>query len=146
MLEKTLESSLDSKEIKPVKPKGNQPWIFIGRTDAEAEALIIWPTDVKMWLIRKDPDAGKDCRQEEKGTTSMRWLYGVIDYTDMTLSKLRETVKDRKAWHAAVRGVTKNWTQLSNRITHWSLSARRKERSLYREKHDKGECYMGLPR
>ena len=69
MLEKTLESPLDSKEIKPINPKGNQPWIFIGRTDAEAEALILWPPDSMSWLIRKDIDAGKDWRQVEKGTT-----------------------------------------------------------------------------
>ena len=69
VLEKTLESPLDSKEIQPVNLKGNQPWIFIGRTDAEAEAPILWPPDVKNWLIGKDPDAGKDWRQEEKGMT-----------------------------------------------------------------------------
>ena len=69
MLEKTLESSWDCKEIQPVHPKGNQPWIFIGRTDAEAEALIVWSPDAKSWLIGKDPDAGKDWGQEEKGTT-----------------------------------------------------------------------------
>ena len=69
VLEKTLESPLDCKEIKPVHPKGNQPWIFIGRTDAEAEALILWPPDVRSWLVGKDPDAGKDWGQEEKGTT-----------------------------------------------------------------------------
>ena len=69
VLEKTLESPLDCKEIQPVNPKGNQPCIFIGRTDAEAEALILWPSDSKSWLIGKDPDAGKDWRQEEKGTT-----------------------------------------------------------------------------
>ena len=69
VLEKTLEGSLDCKEIKPVNPKGNQSWIFIGRTDAEAEALILWPPDVKNWLISKDPDAGKGSRQEDKGTT-----------------------------------------------------------------------------
>ena len=69
VLEKTLESSLECKEIQPVHPKGNQSWIFIGRTDAEAEAPILWPPDAKNWLIRKDPDAGKDWRQEEKGTT-----------------------------------------------------------------------------
>ena len=69
VLEKTLESPLDCKEIKPVSPKGNQSWIFIRRTDAEAEALILWPPDVKNWLIGKDPDAGKDWRQEEKRTT-----------------------------------------------------------------------------
>ena len=69
VLEKTLESPLDSKEIQPVHPKGNQSWIFIGRTDAEAETLILWAPDEKNWLIWKDPDAGKDWRQEEKGTT-----------------------------------------------------------------------------
>ena len=69
VLEKTLKSPLDCKEIQPVHPKGNQPWIFIGRTDVEAEALILWSPDVKNWLIGKDSDAGKVWRQEEKGTT-----------------------------------------------------------------------------
>ena len=69
LLEKTLESPVDFKEIKPVNPKENQPWIFIGRTDAKAEALILWLPDVKSWVIGKDPDAGKDWKQEEKGTT-----------------------------------------------------------------------------
>ena len=69
VLEKTLESPLDCKEIQPVYPKGNHPWIFIGRTDAEAETLILWPPDAKNWLTGKDPDAGKDWRWEEKGTT-----------------------------------------------------------------------------
>ena len=69
VLEKTLESPLDCKEIQPVHPKGNQSWIFIGRTDAEAETPILWPPDVKNWLTEKDPDAGQDWRQEEKGTT-----------------------------------------------------------------------------
>ena len=82
MLEKTLESPLDSKDIKPVDPKGNQSWIVTGRTDAEAEAPILWPPDAKNWLIGKDPDAGKDWRQEEKGTTEdemagwHHWLNG----------------------------------------------------------------------
>ena len=69
VLEKTLESPLDSKEIEPVNPKGNQPWVFTGRTDAEAAVPILWPPDMKSWLIWKDPDAGKDWRQEEKGMT-----------------------------------------------------------------------------
>ena len=68
MLEKTLESPLDCKEMQPIHPKGNQSWIFIGRTDAEAEAPILWPSDVKNWLLGKDPDVGKD-RRQEKGTT-----------------------------------------------------------------------------
>ena len=82
VLEKTLESHLDSKEIQPIHPKGKQSWIFIGRTDAEAEASILWSPDVKSWLTGKDPDAGKDWRQEEKGTTEDKmvgwhhWLDG----------------------------------------------------------------------
>ena len=82
VLEKTLESPLDYKEIQPVHPKGDQPWIFIGRTDAEAETPILWPPDVKNWLIGKDPDSGKDWRQEEKGMTEdemggwPHWLNG----------------------------------------------------------------------
>ena len=79
VLEKTLESPLDCKEIQPVHTIGNQYWIFIGRTDAEAETPIPWPPDAKNWLIRKDPDAGKDWGQEEKGRQRMRWLYGTID-------------------------------------------------------------------
>ena len=69
VLEKTFESALDSKEINPVNPKGNQPWIFTGRTDAKAETPVLWPPDVKNWLIGKDPDAGKDLRKAEKGMT-----------------------------------------------------------------------------
>ena len=83
LLEKTLESPLDWKEIKPVHPKGDQSWIFIGRTDAEAEALILWPPDVKSWLIRKDPDAGKDWRQKKKGMTEdemVGWHHGLNRY------------------------------------------------------------------
>ena len=86
VLEKTLETALDSKEIKPVNPKGSQPWIFIGRTDAETETPIPWPPDSKSQLIGKDPDAGKDWRQEEKGWQRMRWLDGITDSTDMSLS------------------------------------------------------------
>ena len=111
MLEKTLESPLDSKELKPVDPKGNQLWIFIGRTDTEAETPILWPPDEKSQLIGKDSDAGKDWRQEEKGTTEDEWLDGVADSMDMSLSEVQETVKDREAWCAAVHGLTKRQTE-----------------------------------
>ena len=88
VLGKTLESPLDCKEIKLVNPKGNQPWIFIGRTEGEAETPILWPPDVKNWLLGKNPDAGKDWRQEEKGMTENGWLDGITDSMDMSLSKL----------------------------------------------------------
>ena len=109
VLEKTLESPLDCK-IKPVNPKGNQTWIFMGRTDAEAEAWILWPPDVKSWLIGKDPDSGTGWRQEKK---RMRWLDGITNSMDMNLSKHQEIVKDKKLWHPSVHGVTKSWTWLS---------------------------------
>ena len=117
VLEKTLESPLDSKEIKPVNPKGNQPWIVIGRTDAEAEAPILWPLDAKNWPIWKDPDTGKDWGQKEKGQQRIRWLDGITDSVDMNLGKFLEIVEDRGTWLATVHGVTKSWMWLSNWTT-----------------------------
>ena len=87
VLEKTPESPLDNKEIKVVNPKGNQPWIFTGRTDTEAEAPILWPSDAKSWVIGKDPDAGKDWGQEKKRATEDD-MDGITESMDMSLSKL----------------------------------------------------------
>ena len=110
VLEKTLESPLDYKEVKPANPKGHQPWISIGRTVAEAP--ILWPPDVKSWLIEKDSDAGKDWRQKERGWQRMRWSDSITNSMDMNLSKLGQIVKDRGVWHATVHGVAKRWTWL----------------------------------
>ena len=118
VLEKTLESPLDSKEIKPVHPQGNQSWIFIGRTDAEAPVL--WPPDVKSWLIGKDPDAGKDWRQEEKGTTEdemVGWHHWLNGHELVDMSKLQELVMDKEAWCALVRGATKSQTDCATELS-----------------------------
>ena len=123
VLHKTLESPLDCKEIKPVNPKGYQPWIFIGRIDAEAEAPILWPPDMKSQLIGKDPDSGKDWRKKEKRQQKMRWLDGIIYIVDMSLSNLWEIVKDIEPWYDAVHRVTKSLTWLSDWATsHVGLS------------------------
>ena len=113
VLVKTLQSPLDRK-IKPLNPKGNQPWIFIGNTDAKVEAPILWPPDAKSWLIGKYLDAEKIDDRRRRGWQRTRWLDGITEL------KLQETAKDREAWCAAVHGVTKSQTRLSG----WTTTTR----------------------
>ena len=114
VLEKTLESPLDCKEIQPVHSEGDQSWDFFGRNDAKAETPVLWPPHVKSWLTGKDSDAGRDWGQEEKGTTEDEmagWHHG-LDGRESEW--IRELVMDREAWRAAIHGVTKSRTRLSN--------------------------------
>ena len=114
VLVKTLESPLDSKDIKAVNLKGNQTWIFITWTYAEVEAPILRPLDVMRRLIGKDPDAGKDWKHREEGVALLRWLNSITKSMDLSLSKIWEVVKDRGAWRVAVLGVAKSQTWLSD--------------------------------
>ena len=169
VLEKTLVSPLDCKEIQPVHPKGNQSWIFIGRTDAEAETTITWPPDVKSWLLRKDPDAGKDWRQEEMGTTKdemvgwHHWLNGHEFELALGIGDGQGSLACCSSWGRKESATTEwlNWTELSphcrrarcEHLAQGSLLRKFHQTETYGRspsfpgiigKHPRGQCFSKL--